>query len=147
MPALTPTQQIGEIVWIGTVAEGAGLRSTAADMLDMSYAGPKGEAHSGLTRPSCVRVKAQWPKGTEIRNVRIAALIIWTPRCWGARWWSKVFLISAMCHRRRGCNRRTAQRLWWICKTAPAICPRARLKSTIRAMANLSKLWPRASAA
>ncbi len=70
MPALTPTQQIGEIVWIGTVAEGAGLRSTAADMLDMSYAGPKGEAHSGLTRPSCVRVKAQWPTGTEIRNVR-----------------------------------------------------------------------------
>ncbi len=70
MPALTPTQQIGEVVWIGTVAEDAGLRSAAVDALNMTYAGPEGEVHSGLTRASCVRVKAQWPAGTEIRNVR-----------------------------------------------------------------------------
>jgi len=70
MPALTPTQQIGEIVWIGTVTPHGGIRSAPADVLTMTYAGPTGEAHSGLTRASCVRVKAQWPTGTEIRNVR-----------------------------------------------------------------------------
>ena len=70
MPALTPTQQIGEIVWIGTVAPNAGLRSAPAPALTMTYAGAQGEAHSGVTRASCVRVRAQWPEGTEIRNVR-----------------------------------------------------------------------------
>lgn len=70
MPALAPTQQIGEIVWIGTVAPNAGLRSVSMPALTMTYAGAEGEAHSGLTRASCVRVRAQWPEGTEIRNVR-----------------------------------------------------------------------------
>jgi hypothetical protein len=70
MPALAPTQQIGEIVWIGTVTPDAGLRSAAVSELVLSYAGAAGEAHSGVTRPSCVRVKTQWPEGTEIRNVR-----------------------------------------------------------------------------
>ena len=70
MPALTPTQQIGEIVWIGTVAPNAGLRSAPVSALTMTYAGAQGEAHSGVTRASCVRVRAQWPEGTEIRNVR-----------------------------------------------------------------------------
>jgi MOSC domain-containing protein YiiM len=36
----------------------------------VSYAGIAGEEHAGLTRPSCSRVVAQYPKGTEIRNVR-----------------------------------------------------------------------------
>lgn len=70
MPALAPTQQIGEIVWIGTVAPNAGLRSAPTSALTMTYAGAEGEAHSGLTRASCVRVRTQWPEGTEIRNVR-----------------------------------------------------------------------------
>ena len=70
MPALAPTEQYGEIVWMGVVPEGGGLRSVAVDELRLSYAGADDEAHSGLTRPSCVRVKSQWPEGTEIRNVR-----------------------------------------------------------------------------
>ena len=70
MPALTPTQQIGEIVWVGAVPDNAGLRSVAGSALTLTYAGAQGEAHSGLTRASCVRVKSQWPEGTEIRNVR-----------------------------------------------------------------------------
>ncbi|MEJ6397185.1 MOSC domain-containing protein [Yoonia sp. 208BN28-4] len=70
MPALKPTDLYGEITWIGTVPEDAGLQSVARDVLTLTYAGPEGEAHSGLTRPSCVRVKSQWPPGTEIRNVR-----------------------------------------------------------------------------
>ncbi len=70
MPALAPTEQYGEIIWLGTVPEGGGLRSVAQDTLTLTYAGAQGEAHSGLTRPSCARVKSQWPQGTEIRNVR-----------------------------------------------------------------------------
>ena len=70
MPALAPTGYYGEITWLGCVPVATGLRSVAAQSLDLTYAGPKDEAHSGLTRASCVRVSAQWPEGTEIRNVR-----------------------------------------------------------------------------
>jgi MOSC domain-containing protein YiiM len=47
-----------------------GLSSQRVDQIDASYAGFAGEAHSGLTRPSCVRVKQQYEQGTEIRNTR-----------------------------------------------------------------------------
>lgn len=70
MPALAPTEQYGEITWLGTVPPDAGLRSVAAGEMHLTYAGADGEAHSGLTRASCVRVKSQWPQGTEIRNER-----------------------------------------------------------------------------
>ncbi|WP_458789874.1 hypothetical protein [Yoonia sp. MH D7] len=70
MPALARTEQYGEIIWLGRVDPAGGLRSSAVDALTLTYAGTEGEAHSGLTRASCVRVKSQWPKGTEIRNVR-----------------------------------------------------------------------------
>lgn len=70
MPALAPTSYYGEITWIGVVPETSGLRSVKADTLDLTFGGPTGEAHFGVTRKSCVRVSAQWPEGTEIRNVR-----------------------------------------------------------------------------
>ena len=35
-----------------------------------TYAGVEGEEHAGLTRPACSRVIAQYPRDTEIRNVR-----------------------------------------------------------------------------
>ena len=75
MPALKPTDIYGEVVWVGTVPADAGLRSVQANELHLSYDGPAGEAHSGLTRASCVRVFAQWPKGTEIRNVRQLSVV------------------------------------------------------------------------
>ncbi|KNX40637.1 putative metal-sulfur cluster biosynthesis proteins YuaD [Roseovarius tolerans] len=71
MPALKPTDYTGRIAWIGRVADRAS--SLAAEPLGevaVSYAGIAGEEHAGLTRPSCSRVVAQYPKGTEIRNVR-----------------------------------------------------------------------------
>jgi hypothetical protein len=71
MPALKPTEYTGRIAWIGRVADRAS--SLAAEPLSevaVSYAGIAGEEHAGLTRPSCSRVVAQYPKGTEIRNVR-----------------------------------------------------------------------------
>jgi hypothetical protein len=71
MPALKPTEYTGRIAWIGRVADRAS--SLAAEPLSevaVRYAGIAGEEHAGLTRLSCSRVVAQYPKGTEIRNVR-----------------------------------------------------------------------------
>ncbi len=75
MPALAPTDQYATIVWVGKVAAGEGYRSASADHLELSYAGAEGEAHTGLTRASCVRVRSQWPEGTEIRNVRQLSIL------------------------------------------------------------------------
>lgn len=46
------------------------IRSNAIESAFADYAGFEGDFHAGLTRLSCVRVKSQHPKGTEIRNVR-----------------------------------------------------------------------------
>jgi hypothetical protein len=71
MPALTPTQTTGEIVWLGHVPDrDASLRSVPAHEVQLTFAGIPGEVHGGLTRPACVRVRSQYPKDTEIRNVR-----------------------------------------------------------------------------
>ncbi|KJZ18272.1 MOSC domain-containing protein [Loktanella sp. S4079] len=71
MPALKPTEITGEVVWIGHVPDrDASLRATAQSEAVLTYAGIPGEAHGGLTRPSCSRVVSQYPRGTEIRNVR-----------------------------------------------------------------------------
>ncbi len=71
MPALTPTEITGEIVWIGRVPDrDASLRSEQVESAALTFAGIPGEAHGGETRPSCSRVVSQYPKGTEIRNVR-----------------------------------------------------------------------------
>ncbi|MBO9400100.1 MOSC domain-containing protein [Shimia sp. R9_3] len=71
MPALKPTSFEAEITWLGRVAPaGKDLRATAAETLTLSIGGAVGEAHSGVTRKSCVRVKALYEKGTEIANVR-----------------------------------------------------------------------------
>ena len=71
MPALTPTDYIGRIVWLGHVPDrDAALRSTPVSRLEARFDGPDGEAHGGLTRASCSRVLAQYQRGTTIRNVR-----------------------------------------------------------------------------
>lgn len=71
MPALIPTEITGEIVWIGRVPDrAASLKSAPMSEAELTYAGIPGEIHGGLTRPSCSRVVSQYPKGTEIRNVR-----------------------------------------------------------------------------
>ncbi len=71
MPALKPTDIIGEVVWIGAVKDRyAALKSAAMPQAELTYAGIPGEAHGGVTRGACVRVRSQYPEGTEIRNVR-----------------------------------------------------------------------------
>lgn len=71
MPALKPTAFAAKILWIGRVDDrDASLASTSLDAVDITFAGIEGEAHGGLMRPSCSRVSAQHPRGTEIRNCR-----------------------------------------------------------------------------
>lgn len=71
MPALKPTEIIGEVVWIGRVQDrDASLRSDRMDAAELTFNGIPGEVHGGATCPSCSRVVSQHPKGTEIRNVR-----------------------------------------------------------------------------
>lgn len=52
-----------------------GLVSTPVNAVDVGFEGFAGEDHGGLTRRSCSRVKAQWPKGTTIRNTRQITII------------------------------------------------------------------------
>lgn len=71
MPALIPLEFTGRVTWLGRVsARAATLVAEALEAVEISFAGVVGEAHAGLTRPSCSRVLAQHPRGTEIRNVR-----------------------------------------------------------------------------
>ncbi|WP_282059792.1 MOSC domain-containing protein [Roseobacter litoralis] len=71
MPALMPTKFQGRVVWLGRVINTQEtLRSETLPLADLKFSGIKGECHGGLTRPACVRTKAQYPEGTEIRNVR-----------------------------------------------------------------------------
>jgi len=76
MPALVPTDHIAEVTWLGVTPDrDAALASVAREALRLSFAGPEGEAHGGLTRPSDSRVLAQYARGTEIRNVRQLSIL------------------------------------------------------------------------
>lgn len=76
MPALIPTEIEGRVIWLGRVADREEtLCSASADRIAVTFAGAEGEDHGGLTRPSCVRVKAQYPEDTEIRNVRQFSIV------------------------------------------------------------------------
>lgn len=76
MPALAPTDIVGRITWLGRVLRrDDALASTAVPHLPLTFAGPDGEDHGGLTRPSCSRVVAQYPRGTTIRNTRQLSIL------------------------------------------------------------------------
>jgi hypothetical protein len=76
MSALKPTQFIGRITWLGCVADReTALESQSLTMLAVTFAGPTGEAHGGLTRPSCSRVLGQYPRNTPIRNTRQLSIV------------------------------------------------------------------------
>ncbi len=76
MPALEVSEYVGRIVWLGLNDDrAAGLGNRAVETLDLRFSGPLGESRSGLTRASCSRVVAQYPRGTEIRNTRQICLM------------------------------------------------------------------------
>lgn len=71
MAALKATGHVARVTWLGRVPDRkAQLASVAVDALSLSFAGPDGEAHGGLTRPSCSRVQGLYPRNTPIRNTR-----------------------------------------------------------------------------
>jgi hypothetical protein len=76
MPALLPTSFTGRITYLGRVlAKPAILASHPVDEVFASYAGVEGEVHAGLTRASCSRVLSQYPRDTDIRNVRQFSIV------------------------------------------------------------------------
>lgn len=71
MPVLKPTDYVATITYLGRVPEDPpGLASRPETTLMATFAGVAGEVHAGLTRPSCSRVTAQYPRGTTIANTR-----------------------------------------------------------------------------
>lgn len=73
---LRPTQFSATVRWLGRVTDrDAALASAAVESLVLGFAGPEGEAHGGLTRPSCGRVSELHPRGTTIRNVRQLSIL------------------------------------------------------------------------
>ncbi len=78
MPALIPTTYTGTIIWLGHQPEPVEqqiIRAMPLDEMALSFGGYAAESHAGLTRPSCSRVLAQYPRGTEIRNVRQVCVV------------------------------------------------------------------------
>jgi hypothetical protein len=79
MPSLVPTGHYGTITWLGRVATPVGkdllIDGEAVPEMPLSYSGFEGEVHAGLTRQSCSRVLALYPRGTEIRNSRQISLV------------------------------------------------------------------------
>ena len=71
MPALIPTDHYATITWLGVVPDrAAALQAQRREVLELTFAGPLGEDHGGLTRPSCSRVLSQYPRDTVIRNTQ-----------------------------------------------------------------------------
>lgn len=61
----------GRVTWAGVVGDRSATLASAPEAgLSLTLAGPEGEFHGGLTRPSCSRVKMIHPKDTEIANTR-----------------------------------------------------------------------------
>ena len=77
MAILNPTELVGTVTFLGVVRDRkASLCSEPLDAVDALWEGFDGECHGGLTRPSCTRVRAQYPqKGTEIRNTRQISIL------------------------------------------------------------------------
>ncbi len=54
---------------------GGEQNATELEHVRVSYAGFEGDTYASLTRPACVRTKAQYPVGTAIRNVRQLTIV------------------------------------------------------------------------
>ncbi|SFA86721.1 hypothetical protein SAMN05421688_1310 [Poseidonocella pacifica] len=77
MPALKPTAYEARVVWLGVVPhrDAPQIVTTPLKTMRLGFGGYEGDVHSGVTRPSCSRVLAQHPKGTEIANVRQISIV------------------------------------------------------------------------
>ena len=71
MDCLVKSEFTGSVAWLGRVPHAPkNIRSETTGKVDTTFEGICGETHSGLNRPSCVRVTMLYPKGTVIKNTR-----------------------------------------------------------------------------
>jgi len=71
MDCLVKSEFTGSVAWLGRVPHASkNIRSETTGKVDTTFEGICGETHSGLNRPSCVRVTMLYPKGTVIKNTR-----------------------------------------------------------------------------
>lgn len=77
MPALVPTTFTGTVTYLGRVPhrDKPEIEGLPLDKMALTFAGLADEVHAGLTRPSCSRVVSQYPRDTEIRNVRQLSIV------------------------------------------------------------------------
>ena len=76
MPILKPTQYHGRITFLGRmIGKYDILRAEPCETLTATLAGIAGEAHEGVTAPSCVRMTSQYPEGTEVANTRQVSIL------------------------------------------------------------------------
>lgn len=76
MSILKPTELYAEVTWLGTTVDSeVDIASVSATAMPLGWDGAPGDCHSGRTRPSCVRVRAQYAKNTEIANVRQLSIV------------------------------------------------------------------------
>ena len=76
MPILRPTEHYGRVTFLGVVLDrDTTLASEPRECLELGFDGAAGECHGGRTRPSCSRVKLQYPRGTEITNARQLSIL------------------------------------------------------------------------
>ena len=76
MPILKPTQFTGRITFLGRMIGVYDLLSAEpSTTLQATFGGIVGEAHEGVTAPSCVRMTAQYPQGTPVANTRQVSIL------------------------------------------------------------------------
>jgi hypothetical protein len=78
MSILTPTEFTATVTWLGLVPPDLGeddIKAVPVEMLELDWGGPLRDVHHGLTRAACVRVRRQYPEGTEIRNARQLSIL------------------------------------------------------------------------
>lgn len=78
MPAMIPTEYTATVTWLGRVPHRDDENLIVGEpvlTMELTFAGMAGEHHGGQTRPSCSRVTALYPVGTEIRNVRQLSIL------------------------------------------------------------------------
>lgn len=76
MPILRPTKVSGRVDAVLLSSERQpSLEKRRVEAVKATYAGFDGDCHGGETRSSCVRVRAQYEIGTEIRNTRQISIL------------------------------------------------------------------------
>lgn len=77
MAALIETDHSCRIVWMGRVPhrDAPEIAGEPVTGMALRFEGAAGEVHAGLTRPSCGRVAALYPRGTTIRNTRQISIV------------------------------------------------------------------------